>query len=182
MDVWTETTYNIPWQRLTTAYGRGTDIPQLIETGQYKALADLIEHQSTLWQVTPWVLLELLRELANRKTEPEKVSLDEIELYIAVASCFTEQDMESGQPITSMSELLDEKYLWPVDDQEDEEMWEEEEPPGYESEAFFSYYYVSYSLLKQAEPVFTAIMNGNDQLAPTLRELLLLLEEDRSEQ
>ncbi|GIO45393.1 hypothetical protein J34TS1_01580 [Paenibacillus azoreducens] len=36
MDILDETTEHIPWQRLTTAYGRGTDIPRLIETRQYK--------------------------------------------------------------------------------------------------------------------------------------------------
>ncbi|MDL1163074.1 hypothetical protein PAEVO_61750 [Paenibacillus sp. GM2FR] len=55
-----QTVTSVPWQRLTTAYGRGTDIPRLLETGQYKELANLIEHQGTLWQTTPWALLMLL--------------------------------------------------------------------------------------------------------------------------
>jgi len=60
---------NIPWQQLTTPYGRGTAIPQLIEQEQYQKLAELIEHQGTLWQVTPWVLLILLKKLANKNME-----------------------------------------------------------------------------------------------------------------
>ncbi|MBE1447411.1 hypothetical protein [Paenibacillus sp. OAS669] len=169
-----QTISSIPWHRLTTAYGRGTDIPQLLETRQYEELANLIEHQSTLWQTTPWVLLMLLQELI--KQEPEKVSPNEIELYLAVASAIAVDHMNSQGTVKTMNELLDETYLWPENDEEDELRWEEEEPPGYEKEAFFSYYYFSYMLLKDAFPIFTAIMNSNDQLAPAIRELLRMLE------
>ncbi|MEK5484771.1 MULTISPECIES: hypothetical protein [Lysinibacillus] len=41
---------SIPWLQLTTPYGRGTAIPQLIEQEQYIELAELVEHQGTLWQ------------------------------------------------------------------------------------------------------------------------------------
>lgn len=176
MNALTQTTINVPWQRLTTAYGRGSDIPRLIETGQYEELSNLIEHQSTLWQTTPWVLLILLKELANQK--PEKVSSEEVELYLAVANTITVEYMDSQNTVETMNELLDEKYLWPEDEEDDELQWEEEEPLGYEQKAFFSYYYFSYLLLKEAVPVFTEIMNGNDKLAPAIRELLLLLEQE----
>ncbi|MGG4441673.1 hypothetical protein [Brevibacillus fortis] len=168
------TTTSIPWQRLTTAYGRGTDIPRLIETGQYEELANLIEHQSTLWQTTPWVLLILLQELAKQK--PEQVSLNEIQLYLAVASAIPVEDIDSQNTVETMNELLDEKYLWPENEEDDELWWEEEEPRGYEQESFFSYFSFSYLLLKGAIPVFTAIMEGNDKLAPAIQELLLMLQ------
>lgn len=174
MNILGQMTTNVPWQRLTTAYGRGTDIPRLMETGQYEELANLIEHQGTLWQTTPWVLLVLLRELA--KQTPQNVSSKEVELYLAVASAITVEYMDSQNTVETMNELVDEKYLWPENEEEDELLWEEEEPQGYEQKAFFSYYYFSYLLLKDAVPVFTAIMNGNDQLAPAIRELLLLIE------
>lgn len=172
----TQPVTSIPWHRLTTAYGRGTDVPDLIKTKRYNELANLIEHQSTLWQVTPWVLMELLQELTKRQLEPEQVALEEIELYLAVASAFTGHDMESLDPVGAMNELLDEKYLWPEDDQEDEVQWEEEEPPGYDPEAFSSYYYYSYILLKRAAPVLAAIKEKNQILAPAIEELMLLLE------
>ncbi|WP_338652275.1 hypothetical protein [Lysinibacillus sp. Y5S-8] len=60
---------SIPWLQLTTPYGRGTAIPQLIEQEQYTELAELVEHQGTLWQVTPWVLLVLLKKLASKDTK-----------------------------------------------------------------------------------------------------------------
>ncbi|TQK53259.1 hypothetical protein FB479_11176 [Brevibacillus sp. AG162] len=176
MNSLTHLTNDIPWQRLTTAYGRGTDIPRLIETGQYAELANLIEHQSTLWQTTPWVLLILLQELAKQK--PEQVSSQEIQLYLAVASAINVDEMDSQNAVETMNELLDEKYLWPEDEEDDELWWEEEEPRGYEQEAFFSYFSFSYSLLKDAIPVFTEIMEGNDKLAPDIRELLLMLQSE----
>ncbi|MFE0558735.1 hypothetical protein ACFW1P_22720 [Paenibacillus sp. NPDC058910] len=169
-----QTTTSIPWQRLTTAYGRGTDIPRLMETGQFEELANLIEHQGTLWQTTPWALLILLRELAKRT--PEQVTSEEVELYMAVASAITVEYMDSQHTLETMDKLLDEKYLWPKNEEEDESRWEEETPPGYESEAFISYYYFSYALLREAIPLFTAVMNDNDKLAPAIAELLLLLE------
>ncbi|NQF13724.1 hypothetical protein HPY31_07270 [Brevibacillus sp. HB1.3] len=176
MNSLTHLTNNIPWQRLTTAYGRGTDIPQLIQTGQYEELANLIEHQSTLWQTTPWVLLILLQELSKQK--PEQVSLQEIQLYMAVASAINVDEMDSQNAVETMNELLDEKYLWPEDEEDDELWWEEEEPRGYEQEAFFSYFSYSYLLLKDAIPVFTAIMEENDKLAPAIQELLLMLQSE----
>ncbi|WJQ81552.1 hypothetical protein [Brevibacillus brevis] len=176
MNSLTHLTNNIPWQRLTTAYGRGTDIPQLIETGKYEELANLIEHQSTLWQTTPWVLLILLQKLSKQK--PEQVSLQEIQLYMAVASAINVDEMDLQNAVETMNELLDEKYLWPEDEEDDELCWEEEEPRGYEQEAFFSYFSYSYLLLKDAIPVFTAIMEENDKLAPAIQELLLMLQSE----
>lgn len=164
----------IPWQRMTTAYGRGTDIPQLIEEGQYHELANLIEHQGTLWQVTPWVLLVLLQKLADRARQPEQITENEMTPYAAVASALAFQDMEAGQAVDKMENLLEEKYLWPESEEEDEEQWEEGEPPGYDPIPFFSYYYYSFDFLKQAVPTFTAIKNGNRQLAPTIDEILQL--------
>ncbi|UIO42498.1 hypothetical protein LOY85_27545 [Brevibacillus brevis] len=176
MNSLTHLTNNIPWQRLTTAYGRGTDIPQLIQTGQYEELANLIEHQSTLWQTTPWVLLILLQKLSKQK--PEQVSLQEIQLYLAVASAINVDEMDLQNAVETMNELLNEKYLWPEDEEDDELWWEEEEPRGYEQEAFFSYFSYSYLLLKDAIPVFTAIMEENDKLAPAIQELLLMLQSE----
>lgn len=52
---------HIPWQRLTTAYGRGTELPALMAARAYEKIAPLIEHQSTLWQVTPTLSLYGIR-------------------------------------------------------------------------------------------------------------------------
>lgn len=164
---------DVPWYRLTTAYGRGTDIPLFIKEKQYASLAGLIEHQGTLWQVTPWTILVLMEKL--RTVEPVQVSIEEIDLYLAVASALANQDIRDVGLISSMDELLDDKYLWPEKEDGDEEEWEEEEPRGYEPDPFYGYYYFSGVLLKQDEAEFTRIMNGNEDLAPRIRELLALL-------
>ena len=63
---------DIPWHRLTTSYGRGTDFPNQFDVlwkmdsieavdvaGEDIALN--IEHQSTLWHATPFAMIFLLR-------------------------------------------------------------------------------------------------------------------------
>lgn len=161
---------DIPWHRLTTAYGRGTDLPQLMDAGQYEQIANLIEHQSTLWQVTPWVLLFLLRDL--KKKQPQEVASGEIDLFDAVADALFGRDAESLQHVPNMALLLDEQYLWPEDDQEDELLWEEEEPQGYEELPFSSYYYYSYLLLKEAVPYFKKIKQSNQNIFSAISGLI----------
>lgn len=170
---------NIPWQQLTTPYGRGTAIPQLIEQEQYQQLAELIEHQGTLWQVTPWVLLILLKKLASKNTED--ISLQEIELYLAVAQAITEEYLDSAHTVQTMQELLDVKYLWTADEEDDELEWEKETPRGYEQQAFLGYYYFSHLLLQEALPIFTVINAHNKEAAEDLDELLTLLKQHRTQ-
>jgi hypothetical protein len=173
----THTLGSIPWQRLTTAYGRGTEIPQLIADKQYQKISDLIEHQGTLWQVTPWVLLVLLQEL--REKQPEQITADEINLYLTVAEVIPieELDLDSSAAVKTMDMLLDGKYLWPVDEEEDELEWEEEEARGYDTQAFRSYYYFSYVLLQEALPVFKRVgaEHENDDIRSDIEELIALL-------
>ncbi|WP_338754340.1 hypothetical protein [Bacillus sp. FJAT-52991] len=163
----------IPWHRLTTAYGRGTKIPELIKMDKYGKVAQLIEHQGTLWQVTPWAIQQLLHTLPNRSVE--SVKKEEIQLYIVVASAFTWDELTS-RPVQHMDELLQEKWLWSEVEEEDEEGWEEKEPCGYEECAFISYYVYSEYQMRAAIPLFQNIANMRKDLAPSLTELLELLE------
>ncbi|MET4560129.1 hypothetical protein ABIA69_001273 [Lysinibacillus parviboronicapiens] len=163
----------IPWHRLTTAYGRGTKIPALIEMEQYDKLAQLIEHQGTLWQVTPWAIQQLLQTLPNRPVT--SVKKEEIQVYLVVACAFTWDGLTSS-PVQHMDELLQEKWLWPEVEEEDEEEWEEEEPRGYEECAFMSYYVYSEYQMREAIPLFQNIATMRKDLAPILTELLELLE------
>ncbi|MGG4211926.1 hypothetical protein [Paenibacillus sp. FSL L8-0638] len=167
---------DVPWHRLTTPYGRGTELPQLISNGEYAAIADLIEHQGTLWQVTPWVLLFLLRNLHTRNSDA--ITPSELELYHAVVGAL---DMENAQEdsqksVDSLTMLLDEKYLWSADSdpEEDELEWEEEEARGYDPVAFWSYYDYSYRLLKQALPDFESLLkhHAGSEIAEALSELV----------
>ena len=65
---------DVPWHRLTTAYGRGTDFPaHLTVLEQMRDLASVkeslyelttnMEHQSTLWHATPFGMVFLCRIL-----------------------------------------------------------------------------------------------------------------------
>lgn len=162
---------SIPWQQITTAYGMGTEVPELIKTGQYKKLSDLIEHQGTLWQTTPWVLLILLQRLEQH---PEQISNEEIQLYWAVASVIPVEGLDAGTAVTSMNDLLAEVYLWPVDDNDQD--WEQEEPRGYDPVAFHSYYYYSYMLLKDALTLFKRAMDRTDLDTTALQQLIQVLE------
>ncbi|MEK5230438.1 hypothetical protein MHB42_01560 [Lysinibacillus sp. FSL K6-0232] len=168
---------NIPWQQLTTAYGRGTTIPQLIEQEQYQQLATLIEHQGTLWQATPWTLLIPLKRLTGKNKED--VTLQEIELYLSVASVITKDSLNPANTVSTMQELLNTQYLWSEED--DELEWDKDLPKGYEQQAFLGYYYFSYLLLQEATPIFTAIATtDNREVADSLAELLALLKQQSS--
>ncbi|WP_342442242.1 hypothetical protein MHB40_01370 [Lysinibacillus sp. FSL K6-0057] len=166
---------NIPWRQLTTPYGRGTTIPQLIEQEQYPQLAALIEHQGTLWQVTPWVLLLLLKKLASKNTED--ISLQELQLYLAVAHAITKDYLDSVNTVETMQELLDTNYLWSENEDNDEQEWEEETPKGYGQQAFVGYYYFSYLLLQEAIPIFSAMTVHSNEAKECLAELLTLLQQ-----
>ncbi len=67
----------------------------------------------------------------------EDVSLQEIELYLAVAQVITEDYLDPAHTVQTMQELLHAKYLWIEDEEDDELEWEEETPKGYEQQAFF---------------------------------------------
>ncbi|WP_226002550.1 hypothetical protein [Paenibacillus sp. BJ-4] len=171
---------DVPWHRLTTPFGRGTELPQMISDGEYKRIANLIEHQGTLWQVTPWVLLFLLRDIRTRR--PDRITLSELELYHAVVGAIemVQEQADSQQSVASLTMLLDEKYLWSEngDPEEDELEWEEEEARGYDSVAFWSYYDYSYQLLKQALPDFESMYqhNSDSEIAEALSELVQKLQ------
>lgn len=70
----------------------------------------------------------MLRELKTK--HPEEASLA-VQLYSAVADSFIGRDLESIPHVEHPELLLDESYLWPVNEEEDERLWEMEEPPGY---------------------------------------------------
>ena len=71
---------DVPWHRLTTAYGRGTEFPaHLAVLEQMRDLASVkeslyelttnMEHQSTLWHATPFGMVFLSRILEKALQE-----------------------------------------------------------------------------------------------------------------
>ena len=75
----------VPWHRLTTPYGRGDELPKLLKDlsslknresveSSVRKISHLIEHQGTLWHVTPFATVFLARifkrALASASTDP----------------------------------------------------------------------------------------------------------------
>ena len=71
---------DVPWHRLTTAYGRGTEFPAYltvleqmhdlssVKESLYKLTINM-EHQSTLWHATPFGMVFLSRILEKALKE-----------------------------------------------------------------------------------------------------------------
>ena len=98
---------DVPWHRLTTAYGRGTDFPaHLTVLEQMSDLASVkkslyelttnMEHQSTLWHATPFGMVFLCRIL-------EKALADSGQNPAAhPGSCWTSSPASSSASTTGM--------------------------------------------------------------------------------
>ena len=147
---------DIPWGRLTTPYGKAAELPELIRERRCREIAHLIEHQGTLWQVTPWALLFLLRESAGRRLD--ELPEDERLAYDSVWGAIRHVE-ESGREIPEYPadplELLREELLWTEetgdeDEEEDESEWLEEEMRGYDPASFAAYYVYSRMLLEES--------------------------------
>ena len=100
---------DVPWHRLTTAYGRGTDFPaHLTVLEQMRDLASVkkslyelttnMEHQSTLWHATPFGMVFLCRilekALADSGQNPVPISWPE--------NCWTSLPASSSASTTGM--------------------------------------------------------------------------------
>lgn len=156
---------DVPWHRLTTAYGRGTAFPayltvleQMRDLEQVKkALYELtinMEHQSTLWHATPFGMVFLSRILEKALEEScqnpmaQFLTGELLDFFSYILQCFHDGDkMEHADPLPLFSDLLKEEYLWSEEyDEEDDEMrYEEDEvfPP----DLFYSFYYYSWQAL-----------------------------------
>lgn len=164
-------TEDIPWSRLTTPYGKGTEIPDLIREHRFGEVGQLIEHQGTLWQVTPWTLLFMLRESAGKRLD--ELPENERWVYNAVWEAIRDVE-ESGQEIPDYPadplELLREELLWAEDsddedEEEDESEWLAEEMRGYDPASFAAYYVYSRMLLEEAFPDEYGIgTNGSERV------------------
>ena len=152
---------DIPWHRLTTAYGRGTDFPEhfavleqmrdlaSVKKSLYELTANM-EHQSTLWHATPFGMVFLSRiwekALAESKQNPTAHFLagELLEFFACILQCFHDGDeMEHASPLPCFSDLLKEEYLWSeeYDEEEDEMRYEEDEV--FPDDLFYSFYYYS---------------------------------------
>ena len=170
---------DVPWHRLTTAYGRGTEFPAhlavleqmgdlaSVKESLYELTANM-EHQSTLWHATPFGMVFLSRiwekALAESKQNPTAHFLagELLEFFACILQCFHDGDeMEHASPLPCFFDLLKEEYLWSeeYDEEEDEMRYEEDE--AFPDDLFYSFYYFSWqavlayrNVLEQASEEF----------------------------
>ena len=108
---------DVPWHRLTTAYGRGTDFPaHLTVLEQMRDLASVkeslyelttnMEHQSTLWHATPFGMVFLSRilekALADSGQNPVAHFLagELLDFFSCILQCFRDGDeMEHAEAL-----------------------------------------------------------------------------------
>ena len=100
---------DVPWHRLTTAYGRGTDFPaHLIVLEQMRDLASVkkslyvfttnLEHQGTLWHATPFgtVFLNRILEKALMESGQNPVARflagELLDFFACILQCFHDGD------------------------------------------------------------------------------------------
>ena len=150
---------DVPWHRLTTAYGRGTEFPaHLAVLEQMRDLASVKEslyelttnmaHQSTLWHATPFGMVFMCRilekALADSGQNPVAHFLagELLDFFSCILQCFHDGDeMEHAEPLPLFSDLLKEEYLWSeeYDEEEDEMRYEEDEV--FPDDLFYSIYF-----------------------------------------
>ena len=153
---------DVPWHRLTTAYGRGTEFPahltvleQMCDLASVKEslyeLTTNMEHQSTLWHATPFGMVFLSRILGKALAESGQNSAahfltgELLDFFACILQCFHDGDeLEHASPLPCFSDLLKEEYLWSeeYDEEEDEMRYEEDEV--FPANEFYSFYYYSW--------------------------------------
>ena len=169
----------VPWHRLTTPYGRGDELPKLLNAlsslrsqesveSTVRKISHLIEHQGTLWHVTPFATVFLARifkrALASASTDPVAHQVvDHIgELFaVLLKSVRDAQKLEHADPLPKFVDLLTEDSLWPDDEEDDELRWEEEEV--FSDSMFYSFWFYT-------KEVLTNALNGLEEVPQEFTE------------
>lgn len=181
--------HDVPWHRLATPYGRGTDFPTCFETlvrmddldsvkSALYTLINNLEHQSTFWHVTPFGMVFLSRILGQVLTEsgqnPMAHFLTEklLDFFICILQCFHDMnELEHAAPLPLFSDLLKEEYLW------SEEYNEEEDEMRYDDafpdDLFYSFYYYSWQAVLAYQNVLE--QEVPQELIPKIAEVLTRL-------
>ena len=138
---------DIPWHRLTTTYGRATDFPTELDVlwnmesievvdAAGEALAQNIEHQSTLWHATPFAMIFFLRIFKKAQEErahnevAQYLAEQLVELFTVIAECIRDGLMlEHADSLPNFEDMLNEEYLWSEEYDEDEDVLRYEEVP-----------------------------------------------------
>ena len=180
---------DIPWHRLTTSYGRGTDFPNQFDVlwkmdsieavdaaGENIALN--IEHQSTLWHATPFAMIFLLRIFKKAQEESAHNDVAQylaeqlVDLFTVIAECIRDGLMlEHADPLPNFEDMLNEEYLWSEEYDEDEDVLRYEEEDVFSDDLFFSFYYYSLQVLLLAIPLLDKSHEGEANLLDLLPEI-----------
>ena len=165
----------IPWQRLTTAYGRATGFPKYFDVlskmkdleainNAGEEIAINIEHQSTLWHSTPFALILLGRifkqALDRRKQDniADYLANELLELFIEVAEAIKgAEGLEHADQLPYFSDLLKEEYLWSEEYDEDADELRYESDEVFPDDLFYSFYYYSYQVLLLYKPMLVGL-------------------------
>ncbi len=145
----------IPWNRLISSYGTAEEIPDLLKQANadsLKRIAELIEHQETFWQATPWTVQALVRQFDNWQNREQIYQL--FSVFAEIIYCHTR--MWDIAYLSAPEKLLAETRLLPENSTaaEQEQFWEDDEI----SEAEFgSYYYYTFQEMRYLIP--TALQN-----------------------
>ena len=180
---------DIPWHRLTTSYGRGTDFPNQFDVlwkmdsieavdAAGEALAQNIEHQSTLWHATPFAMVFLLRIFKKAQEERARNEVAQylaeqlVELFTVIAECIRDGlVLEHADPLSCFEDMLNEEYLWSEEYDEDEDVLRYEEEDVFPDDLFFSFYYYSLQVLLLAIPLLDKSHEGEANLLDLLTEI-----------
>lgn len=169
----------IPWHRLTTAYGRATDFPEylriLSEIKDIKAMEEAgellainISHQSTLWHSTPFALIFLVRIFKDALIKRQSNSIADylvkelLELFVEVAEAVNDGNMlEHAEPLPHFLDLLKEEYLWSevYDEEADELRYEDDDV--FPDDLFYSFYYYSGEVLLTCKSLLSSLEYEN---------------------
>lgn len=181
---------DIPWHRLTTTYGRATDFPTELDVlwnmesiesvdAAGEALAQNIEHQSTLWHATPFAMIFLLRIFKKAQEERTQNEVAHylveqlVDLFTVIAECIRDGlILEHADPLPKFEDMLNEEYLWSEEYDEDEDILRYEEEEVFPDDLFFSFYYYSLQVLLLCKP----LLDKNNKYEVTLLELLTEIE------
>ncbi len=180
---------DIPWHRLTTSYGRGTDFPNQFDVlwkmdsieavdAAGEDIALNIEHQSTLWHATPFAMIFLLRIFKKAQEESPHNEVAQylaeqlVDLFTVIAECIRDGLMlEHADPLPSFEAMLNEEYLWSEEYDEDEDVLRYEEEDVFPDDLFFSFYYYSLQVLLLAIPLLDKSHEGEANLLDLLTEI-----------
>ena len=177
----------IPWQRLTTAYGRASGFPKYFDVlskmkdleainNAGEEIAINIEHQSTLWHSTPFALIflgRIFKQALDRRKQnniADYLVNELLELFIEIAEAIKGTEvLEHADQLPYFSDLLKEEYLWSEEYDEDADELRYESDEVFPDDLFYSFYYYSYQVLLLYKPMLVGL---DYERAKVLYELL----------